>query len=88
MIKFRENIELPSDSCRTKFELVHESIDDSSNVVHYRFIGDADSKIKENLNGFNNKLIQQSAIAIFELWLMKCKPYLCRMLMTNYVQHW
>ena len=66
MIKFRENIELPSDSCRTKFELVDKSMDDSSNVVHYRFIGDADSKIKENLNGFNNKLIQQSAIAIFE----------------------
>ena len=54
MIKFRENIELPSDSCRTKFELVDKSMDDSWNVVHYRFIGDAESKCKENLNGFNN----------------------------------
>ena len=61
MIKFRENIELPSDSCRTKFELVDKSMDDSSNVVHYRFIGDADSKIEENLNGFNNKLFYASA---------------------------
>lgn len=74
MFKFKKTLKLPSAITKTECVLFHEPSkddmrDNKVNTVMYKFDNSGDgAAIDENFNGFNNSLVQQAVVAIFEYY--------------------